>query len=405
MDEKYVLIDRTGEFNEISQAKIYRSAGDIDVEFQDTKTIVKHKMYRDFKNNKIKDPMKMVLERTGQEKVNKYGETMKIITYRESEDIDVCINGEILEHKNYRHFKNGELHSSKINPFIINRIGEKYDFNDGSWMEIIEYFSRRNITVRFSDGTEVKKCYYGNFSRGAISNPNKMVKLRVGETRINKDGLEMEIIAYRGNKDIDVMFLCDGSVVEHVQYQQFSSGILAHPSSVNNKNRRELRIGEERINNQGLTLRITDYRNSSDVDVFVVETNETIVGRNYQGFISGAIHSQKFALSQKINQSVMMNNGLFAKIINYRKYDDVDYEFEDGLIAENRSARCLQSGALEHLNLSVIYKKIFHGFETLYAWKDEDAVYYKARCLNCMTESVILTPQQMLAHKCYIPDT
>lgn len=183
----------------------------------------------------------------------------------------------------------------------------------------------------------------------------------------------------------------------------FSSKLrkLAHPIFTKGKKcQRSIRIGEERVNNQGLTLRITGYRNASDLDVFMKETKETIRGRNYRDFVSGCIASHKYELSQKLNQSAMMNNGLLAKIIEYRNSKDVDYEFEDGTIVKNKHSRFLQTGGLGHPNLSLVYKRVFHGFETALAWKDENAVYYKSRCQNCMKESVILTPQQMLQHKC-----
>lgn len=54
---------------------------------------------------------------------------------------------------------------------IKNRIGEKYFFNDGSFMEIIECFNAKNITVIFDDKTIVKNKNYDNFCKGAISNP------------------------------------------------------------------------------------------------------------------------------------------------------------------------------------------------------------------------------------------
>lgn len=48
-------------------------------------------------------------------------------------------------------------------------------------------------------------------------------KNRVGEKKIANNGLEMEIIAYRGITDIDIQF-SDGTIVEHKTYQAFCNG-------------------------------------------------------------------------------------------------------------------------------------------------------------------------------------
>lgn len=54
----------------------------------------------------------------------------------------------------------------------IDRTGEVYTFEDGSFMQIIEYFSAKNITIRFNDGTIMNNVKYYRFSDGAIKNSN-----------------------------------------------------------------------------------------------------------------------------------------------------------------------------------------------------------------------------------------
>lgn len=54
----------------------------------------------------------------------------------------------------------------------IDRTGEIYKFEDGSFMEIIEYFSAKNITIRFNDGSIMSNVKYCRFSDGAIKNSN-----------------------------------------------------------------------------------------------------------------------------------------------------------------------------------------------------------------------------------------
>lgn len=54
-------------------------------------------------------------------------------------------------------------------------------------------------------------------------------KDRIGETRINNNGEEMRIIRYGGAKDIDVLFIKDGTIVEHRAYNNFKKGKIKNP--------------------------------------------------------------------------------------------------------------------------------------------------------------------------------
>lgn len=73
---------------------------------------------------------------------------------------------------------------------------------------------------------------YRNFMEGRVARPqdsrrNKR-KLRIGEKKMMKCGLEAEIVAYRRSEDMDVRFP-DGVVVKNVQYANFKRGMVEHP--------------------------------------------------------------------------------------------------------------------------------------------------------------------------------
>lgn len=53
----------------------------------------------------------------------------------------------------------------------------------------------------------------------------RYAKQRLGQQVRNGTGELMTIIAYRGSKDVDVRFE-DGTVVEHVMYQNFVKGYV-----------------------------------------------------------------------------------------------------------------------------------------------------------------------------------
>jgi hypothetical protein len=63
---------------------------------------------------------------------------------------------------------------------IKDRTGEVYTFSDGRTMEIIEYFSARNITIKFNDGTVMKNVKYYRFTDGSIKNSNVSFVYGVG---------------------------------------------------------------------------------------------------------------------------------------------------------------------------------------------------------------------------------
>lgn len=58
------------------------------------------------------------------------------------------------------------------NKKFINRLGEKHINNSLQSFIIVEYFSRRNCTVEFEDGTIVKNINFSNIKTGGIVNPN-----------------------------------------------------------------------------------------------------------------------------------------------------------------------------------------------------------------------------------------
>lgn len=63
---------------------------------------------------------------------------------------------------------------------LIDRTGEVYVFQDGRNMEIIEYFSAHNITVKFCDGGVVYGKMYSDFIKGNIKDLNKPYYCGIG---------------------------------------------------------------------------------------------------------------------------------------------------------------------------------------------------------------------------------
>lgn len=104
------------------------------------------------------------------------------------------------------------------------RTGEEIKNNQGLKMKIIVYNGSDDILVKFEDGYKVKT-QYGLFKRGNINNPNfrgANFKDRTGETNINFQNLNMEIIEYINNSNIKIKFE-DGYICK-TNYNCFKNG-------------------------------------------------------------------------------------------------------------------------------------------------------------------------------------
>ena len=151
----------------------------------------------------------------------------EIIRYGAYADIDVRFeDGYIARHAAYKEFLNGSIRPP------IDRVGETNIMNNGLKATIIAYRKHIDMDVRFEDGSVAEHIEYRNFMKGRVARPqdsrrNKR-KLRIGEKKMMKCGLEAEIVAYRRNEDMDVRFP-DGVVVKNVQYANFKRGMVGHP--------------------------------------------------------------------------------------------------------------------------------------------------------------------------------
>ncbi len=106
-------------------------------------------------------------------------------------------------------------------------IGEKIKQNNGQFAELTRMDNNRRGSVKFEDGTEVSDISLAEFRRGNVRNPN--FKSSVGETRMANCGLMMTIIEYNSKKSLTVQFE-DGSTRKGVSYWSFKVGKVSHPT-------------------------------------------------------------------------------------------------------------------------------------------------------------------------------
>ena len=169
--------DRTGEVRRANNGMLmkviaYRSVQDIDIQFENG-SIAYNKSYDNFKKGKIDYPK--VNERVGEVVKANNGMLMEIVAYRSSKDIDIRFeDGTLVCNKAYNSFRAGKINNPSI---YSSRKGEINRANNGLLMKIIAYRNTQDIDIQFEDGKIVKNRAYKSFKRGEILHPmiSKMV--------------------------------------------------------------------------------------------------------------------------------------------------------------------------------------------------------------------------------------
>lgn len=234
LKEKYIGMEMTTVYGLKIKCIDYINSSNIIVEFEDGFRRSTDLYY--FLNGHVSKRNKIVKNldkesRIGLKNRNNSGELMTIVGYRGANDIDIEFeDGTILTERQFSSFKSGEvskIHKSELKDI---RIGEKRKSKCGLMMEIINYKSHRNIDVRFEDGTIVKGKRYSDFCIGEIRNPNfHNTRKRIGEYSFTNSGVGMKIIEYFSKDNITVKF-SDGLILKNTCYYAFRTGNIKHPT-------------------------------------------------------------------------------------------------------------------------------------------------------------------------------
>lgn len=366
----------------------YHGCFDVDVRFSDG-TIVKHKQYTAVKAGQVAHPQRRntyATKRIGETRKSSCGMEMKIIAYRNANDIDIEFEDKtIVTHKSYDCFKQGYI----SNPNVCN--SNKYEklrlHETGTYKklktEIVAYRNAMDIDVKFSNGFLLEHTRYYAFQHGIY--PAFVHHYHETATAIN--GLKMTIIAYRSPSDIDIEFE-DGVVVQHRSYSTFRNGCIKHPKI--NPQTMKSRIGETRMANCGLKMEIIAYRTAHNMDIRF-STGEIRKNVAYAEFLSGKI---KPAAVSPVGTFGIALNGLRMKLIEYRGACDIDVMFEDGMINRHKAMKQFRSGQIGHPHIGTNSDGKFHDVKTQRGFTTEDGVYYVCTFPDGARD--ICTPQEIM---------
>ena len=309
------------------------------------------KLYIDFNKNATIKTLDSY-QRTGKMNVMKNGMQCTIITYRNASNIDVQFeDGTIVKHKTFKCFQRGNIANPNIS-IKDKRIGMSLTMNCGMKATIIDYRNSQDIDVQFEDGTIVEHIAFARFKKGELK---KSIKdKRIGMSLTMNCGMKATIIDYHNCSDINVQFE-DGTVVKHRAFAQFKNKQIANPNIliIRPNPLKDKRKGMSLMMNCDMKATIIAYRNSQDIDI-QFEDGIIVKHKAFDSFQKGKIANPNISIKDKrIGQSLMMSCGMKATIIAYRNCNDIDVQFEDGTIVKHKRIGNFRGGHIANPNIKI----------------------------------------------------
>ena len=186
---------------------------------------------------------------------------------------------------------------------------------------------------------------------------NTEYKNYLGKENISKCNEKMKVIAYRGYDDIDIEFE-DGTVVYNRSYKEFKNGNVENPNNPSRNNYKndtyEKWIGVSKITRRNQKMTIIGYRSPQDIDI-EFEDGTIVKNKTVNLFCANQIRNPNY--KPHIGEIIKSNNGQYMKIIEWKNKDNIDVEFEDGIIVESRSMNCFNRGTIRNPNFINHHKR------------------------------------------------
>ena len=344
----------------------------------------------------------------GTKKIMNCGMEAEIIDYISANTITVKFSdGTIVKNKRISHFKNGNIGNpnyDKVAKIKQEREGMQVLDANNELATLVLWNNQDNVIVRWEDGEEFT-CVWDTFRNRKFKRPSlKKTISAIGERNKTTDGRWMEIIAYRHEKDIDVVF-DDGSIGTHKSYTNFKRGQVV-PDGERKKQPSEY-IGKRIFHPRSkMYFTITNITSSNEIEV-TFDDGYIGTGNNLLSILKGTFQRDDFTAFRKERIGLSKKNcqGIEMKITEYKDSRHITVLFEDGNTKIGKWDD-FKDGEMAHPTIykaanrytgTFKHKGEFVGFIVESAWEENNNIYYRCECKKCGLKD-ILTPQQMLEH-------
>ena len=155
--------------------------------------------------------------------------------------------------------------------------------------------------------------------------------------------------------DIDIQFP-DNTIVYNKTYSNFKKGQINNPNHRYIEQTSEKKIGETFVSKNGMKATLIAYRNTNDIDV-QFEDGVIVKHKTYHNLKRGVIKHPNIncknmsSMDKRIGETITAKNGMKATIIAYRNNSDIDIQFEDGTIVTNKEYNCFKKRKIGHPTL------------------------------------------------------
>lgn len=270
----------------------------------------------------------------GKTMVMRNGMKATVIADRNAMDIDVKFeNGVIVRNKQRASFLKGVIGIPKT------ITGMKKIMKIGMAATVIADRGSNDVDIQFENGVVVNNCSRDSFRKGKISMPVNHSYQGLSKTMNN--GLIATVIADRDESDIDVQFE-NGEIVKHSNRNAFRFGSIRLPQSSSI-------IGMKRIMHNGMSATVIADRGESDIDI-EFENGVVVCNRHRDSFKQG-----KIGLPRKtsiLGMKKKMKNGMTATVIADNGWDDIDIQFENGIVVRHKQRTAFKNGGISIKNIT-----------------------------------------------------
>lgn len=323
-------------------------------------------------NKKEAKTMQHRKERLNERRIMNCGISAKIIVYQAANNITVKFDdGVIVRNQRYRAFKKGCIahpeikccRNTSINEHIILWYFSKLGFHkapSGSLkdlgfgkMELDCYNPDLKVAIEY-DGVRWHKSDKKQIvdeKKNRICKENNIHLIRIREPGLEPmDDCENFILDTTAlfsqslEQVLNILIHRMNTFVE-IDFSKDRKTIMNDFSEKNKFNK----VGETSIASNGEKIKILAYRTNQDIDV-EFESGVIVKNRRYDHFKEGLITKEPDKYSDKekvrLGERRLMNCGDYAAIVRYKNTNDIDVMFDNGEIVENRTYQNFKRGQI-----------------------------------------------------------